>query len=568
MIIPCIHNRAYRIVSDCREKVAEVNANLTEATFETLKTNQNYWLNIPVYLNDATDSYWRLISSFGDLEKANRESTAEATLDALKAGQLFLLGILAYLHDFMMPYWTAANSFTVLEKQKLTQTPPLETMMDYLELLQFNLQVAEKGLTGSLKSMNDFSLREGAKALQALTNTFFDREEFNLKDYTAAQARQLEMLVYGYPEAIRAIKPDYGFHFDNGGYKKTAETDRFILYQILPQDRRVKVRKEGKPIVILPPYVLGPNILALLPGEQKSYVHAYANHGIPTYIRVMKDIETTPAVQVMTGEDDALDTRLFCECVMKMHGKAVTLNGFCQGGFMAVLDILSGELDGLVDALITCVAPMDGTRSAALVEYMQHLPSRFRDLGYAMKDMPSGHQIVDGKVMSWVYKLKSMEKEFSFVTLYRDLMNLEGTKGKEVKISSTAAAMNHWLIYDRNDLPEGITKLSFDSYTIPVEKDGTLPVKLFGKKLNFKGIQEKGIRWLLCYAEKDDLVDQAAAVAPLDFVDAEVTVFPKGHGAIATSWSHPETECALHKRFGSYRGPVRFQLDLEEAGNI
>ena len=89
-------------------------------------------------------------------------------------------------------------------------------------------------------------------------------------------------------------------------------------------------------------------------------------------------------------------------------------------------------------------------------------------------------------------------------------------------------------------------------------------MKLFGKKLNFKGIQEKGIKWLLCYAEKDDLVDQAAAVAPLDFVDAEVAVFPKGHGAIATSWSHPETECALHKRFGAYRGPVRFQLDLEE----
>ena len=54
-----------------------------------------------------------------------------------------------------------------------------------------------------------------------------------------------------------------------------------------------------------------------------------------------------------------------------------------------------------------------------------------------------------------------------------------------------------------------------------------LPVKLFGKELNFKGIQEKGIRWFLCYAEKDDLVDKAAAVAPLDFVNAEVTVFPR-----------------------------------------
>jgi predicted fused transcriptional regulator/phosphomethylpyrimidine kinase len=265
----------------------------------------------------------------------------------------------------------------------------------------------------------------------------------------------------------------------------------------------------------------------------------------------------------MTGEDDARDTRYFCEKVKAAHGRPVTLNGFCQGGFMAVLDILSGELDGLVDALITCVAPMDGTRSVALVEYMQHLPSRFRDLGYAVKDLPNGNRVVDGKVMSWVYKLKSMEKEFSMVTLHRDLMNLEGPDGKEIMINATAAAMNHWLIYDRNDLPEAITRISFDSYTIPVTPDGTIPVKLFGKTLNFKGIEEKGIPWLICYADKDDLVDKAAAIAPLDYVKAEVTVFPKGHGAIATSWSQPDTECALHKRFGSYRGPVRFQLDLE-----
>ena len=176
MIFPYNSNRSSHIASECHEKVAEVNSRLTEATFETLKTNQNYWLNIPVYLNDATYSYWRLISSFSEREKANRENTAEATLEALKTGQLFLLGILSYLHDFMIPYWTATNAFTALEKKKLVQTPPLETALDYLELLQFNLQVAEKGLTGSLKSMNDFSLREVAKVLQALTNTFFDRE--------------------------------------------------------------------------------------------------------------------------------------------------------------------------------------------------------------------------------------------------------------------------------------------------------------------------------------------------------------------------------------------------------
>ena len=75
---------------------------------------------------------------------------------------------------------------------------------------------------------------------------------------------------------------------------------------------------------------------------------------------------------------------------------------------------------------------------------------------------------------------------------------------------------------------------------------------------------EKNIKYLICYAEKDDLVDKESALAPLDFIDAEVTVFPKGHGAIATSWSNPSSECSLDSCFGdNHRGPVRFQLDLE-----
>jgi hypothetical protein len=60
-------------------------------------------------------------------------------------------------------------------------------------------------------------------------------------------------------------------------------------------------------------------------------------------------------------------------------------------------------------------------------------------------------------------------------------------------------------------------------------------------------------------------VEKETALAPIDYIDAEVTVFPKGHVAIATSWSHPNSACALHTRFGdkNYRGPVRYQLDLD-----
>ena len=489
-----------------------------------------------------------------------------ATREQMKISQTYCKGLTTYLNDFMRPFWIALNAFSETEKDKLRNHTPYESLRDYVELLQFNLQVAEKGLNSSAGLMSHYHSKEATEAFSAWLNTVFDRGGEDIETFMARQSKALEQVVYAYPKAILEIGSEYGFHFDGPGYEKTAETDRFLLYQVLPNAKKVKPRKNGKPIIIIPPYVLGANILAFLPGENKSYVHAFANEGIPTYIRIMKNIDETPAVQLMTGEDDALDTRFFCETLKKRHRREVTLNGFCQGGFIAVLNILSGELDGLVDALITCVTPMDGTRSKSLVEYMDHLPPRFRDLGYAVKTLPNGNQVVDGKVMSWVYKLKSMEKEAPIFAFYRDLMMFNRQGGKEAKISKTAAALNHWLIYDRNNLPVAITKMSFDSYTIPVDKDGTLPVRLFDRKLNFKRLKEKGIRLLICYAQKDDLVDEASALAPLDYIDAEVSVFPKGHGAIATSWSLPSSECALHTRFGDQcRGPVRYQLDLEAA---
>ena len=243
------------------------------------------------------------------------------------------------------------------------------------------------------------------------------------------------------------------------------------------------------------------------------------------------------------------------------------MNGYCQGGFVAVCDYLTGELDGVVDALITCVAPMDGTRSIGLKNFLKGLPERFNDLAYGTKTLPNGNKVADGKLMGWVYKIKSIEVESPIIAFIRDMNMLSPKNDKEIKIPKTAAAINYWLEFERNDLPLAITEMSFASYNIPVDADGNIPLKMFGNKLNFKRIKEKKIPWLICYGEKDDLVETTTALAPLDFIDAETTAFPKGHVAIATSWANPKSACALHSIFGEkrYRGPVRFQLDLEEA---
>jgi hypothetical protein len=284
------------------------------------------------------------------------------------------------------------------------------------------------------------------------------------------------------------------------------------------------------------------------------------------YIRILKDIRTCEPLQTMTGEDDARDTRFFCETIYKRHGRALTLNGYCQGGFNALCALLSGELDDLVDTFITCVAPMDGTRSKGLADFLNRLPARFNDLMYGTKTLPNGNTVADGLLMGWVYKLKSIEAEQPLAAFFRDIQMLTPREpDRPVAISKTAAALNYWLAHERFDLPLAITRFSFASYTTPITPDGILPVKLFGRPLDLKRLAARKIPWLICYGTGDDLVEKDTALAPLDYIPAEVTPFPKGHVAIATSWSDPASACALHTRFGdgNFRGPVRFHLDRD-----
>jgi len=493
------------------------------------------------------------------------ENNIAAFFQLINASQNYIAGLSKYTGDFVIPYLISTIYFNRVESRELSQASPLENIDAYLKLWDFNLGILNRGFWGGLNSIDAYSQKETSDLMAALYKAMPYGDGQDLATFANRQAQLMNMVVNQYPQAIQAIKSEYGFHFERGQHKLFDETDRFYLYQISPAHKTVKVKKNAKPVVILPPYVLGANILGFLPGEDRSYAHCFANQGIPTYIRILKDIQTTEALQIMTGDDDARDTRRFCEKVMQAHGKKVTLNGYCQGGFSALCNLLSGELDGLVDAFITCVAPMDGTRSVGLSAFLKNLPERFNDLAYGTKTLPNGNQVADGQLMGWVYKIKSIEYESPVSAFYRDIMMFANQKKKSLSVSKTAAGLNYWLNNERNDLPMEITKMSFASYNVPITQDGTLPVKLFDRKLNIGRLKEMGIKWLICYGEHDDLVEKETALAPLDYVDAEVSPFPKGHVAMATSWSDPKSACALHTRFGEgkWRGPVRFQLDLD-----
>ena len=479
----------------------------------------------------------------------------------------FFSGMTRYTSSFYLPYLAATHYFQQIEAQRLLNTPPLDSLAAYMELLDNNIELASHSLNGCAQLMEAYFRNEADGLNDALQQQILNGNSAQLMRFISRQAKLMDLTVNTYPQAIDAIAPEYGFHFESGDHALVDETDRFYLFQVTPSLSGTTINKDAKPILIIPPYVLGANILGFLPGEQRSYAHCFSNKGYPTYIRILKPIDTTPALQVMRGEDDALDTQRFCRTIRKVHGKPVTLNGYCQGGFNALCTILSGKVDDLIDAFITCVSPMDGTRSKGLARFLSRLPGRFNDLSYGTKTLANGNQVADGVLMGWVYKLKSIEQEIPAAAFFRDLMMFARQKNGDQQISKTAAALNHWLQNERNDLPLEITRISYDSYNIPITSDGTLPIKLFGGKLNLKRIKEKKIPWLICHGIHDDLVEKETALAPLDYIEAEVAAFPKGHVAIATSWSHPESACALHTRFGeeNYRGPVRFHMDLDEA---
>lgn len=487
-------------------------------------------------------------------------------LNSLRAATLFWNGMIESQLELIVPFIKAQSFFWEAEKESLPKRSIGENLRDYAALVTENLSLSYTVWLGAYKQTTDFHSRELTDFALAWARALSGKDGHALEEYWADLAESIQQLVIDLPDAMKAVESQFGFHFEEDKYVKIAATDRMDLYQVLPNEPDVRVDDRIKPIIIAHPYVLGANILAFLPGMRRSFVHCFANQGIPTYVRKIKDIQAHEAVQLMTGEDDVRDTREFAEILMEKHGKPVTLCGVCQAGFIVTAGALTGELDGVVDAIIPCAAPLDGTLSRQLKSYLESIVPRFRTLAYSTKTLPNGNRVVDGTVMAWVYKLKSLKHEAP-LDYYRrlDQFRGHGRKGKS-SIPTTTAAILRWLVYDRTDLPVEITRLSTTSYSKPVSADGELPITLFGRKLNFKHLREKGIRMQICYGAQDMLVEPPSSLIATRFVDADVAEFPKGHAAIWTSWSKPDSEYALHKVFpNGQRGPVRYHLDLDEA---
>lgn len=436
------------------------------------------------------------------------------------------------------------------------------SVMEAFEVAEHSVGMARKGMAGAQGKMADFAFDQMEEGTRAFLNTVLKSDGEKLGGYMKREAEIMEA-VSNFHEQIEAIGDEFGFHFDTSAYKLVHETDSFELYQVLPIKEGVKVNEHLKPVILVPPYMLGVHILAFLPYENKSYSHSFANEGIPTYVRVVKDIMTNDKVQTMTPEDDCEQTRQLCAKVMELNdGKKVTLNGTCQGGYISLMNILSGKLKDVCDALITNVTPVDGTYSDAI----SGMPTMHHD--FVTTTLPSGNKVANGYLLSLGMRFVAIDRETPLVKVL-DQISLQ--RATDMNPGKTPAALFRWLLKERVHLPLAIANMSSHTFQDPIADDGTLPVKLFDQPLNIKNLIDLNVPWYQNYAIKDDLVTPPCATAGNKFLEGwnglESVAFFGGHVAILTSpygKKAPVTGNFTDANGNASRGPVKFQMDISK----
>jgi len=434
------------------------------------------------------------------------------------------------------------------------------SMLETFEIMEHNVGMMRKGMAGAQGKMADYAFDQMEEATRAFLNTVLNSEGEKLGGYMRREAEIMEA-VANFHEQIEAIGDEFGFHFNTSAYKLVHETDAFELYQVLPLKEGVKVNEHLKPVILVPPYMLGVHILAFLPYENKSYAHSFANEGIPTYVRVVKDIMTNEKVQTMTPEEDCEQTRQLCAKVMELNdGKKVTLNGTCQGGYISLMNILSGKLKDVCDALITNVTPVDGTYSEAI----SGMPTMHHD--FTTTTLPSGNKVANGYLLSLGMRFVAIDRETPLVKVL-DQASLQ--RATDMNPGKTPAALFRWLLKERVHLPRAIANMSSHTFQDPIGDDGTLPVKLFDQPLNVKSLIDLKVPWYQNYAIKDDLVTPPCATAGNKFLEGwnglESVAFFGGHVAILTSpygKKAPVNGTFKDANGKDSRGPVKFQMDI------
>lgn len=444
---------------------------------------------------------------------------------------------------------------------------PVGPMADMMDKAPFHTMRSMQAANGAVKDGVWFAERETRENLNAWAHTMMAMNPFMAMHPLVASvagkrketmdqlmARRLDrarawwLLKNG--ELDERARRSFGLRFDDGRWYKLAETDRMELWLV---DRFDHLRKKAVPLVMIPPMVLDPGVLAW--DDRQSFVHYLSERDIPTGIIVNKDIRTTPAVQKMTPEDLILDCReLSIELGRYFYNTQIVFGGYCQGAESSLRALAAGKLKGVAHTALMGVAPIDPTDVGTLYDNHQHLFDG-TSLDDACTTMPSGNQVIDGDVMRQVINYGNPEANNPVSELVRELALCN-----EGMPRTSGLVMWYWL--NRTvPLPPRIIELTNKGYENPMV-DGVYGYELFGEKPDLKRLAEHGIEHLwVGTAERDTLVRQEASTKLVTIlrgiVDVNLCQYDKGHLGIVRDCCREGSDEPLdgHSKRGQ-EGPV------------
>ena len=151
----------------------------------------------------------------------------EALPNILQSNWFYRLGLMRHGILFMAQYLSSLRSFAQMRTRDSSRTPSYAMARAFWDLLLLDVEITTRGALSGLNAMNIYHMRQMSEVLTAIFNSLFDAGQENIVEYSKRQLQLMDVVVNTYPKAVRDIVSEYGFHFDNGGYVKVAQTDRF-----------------------------------------------------------------------------------------------------------------------------------------------------------------------------------------------------------------------------------------------------------------------------------------------------------------------------------------------------
>jgi hypothetical protein len=330
------------------------------------------------------------------------------------------------------------------------------------------------------------------------------------------------------------------------------QTPHFKVFEITPDHDADEglagtPREKVKPMVFFLPAVLGSDVGALT--DKINMLKYFTNKGIPVYIADLKPVDSTQAVQTMGIDEYTADMALITAKTAEKHGKPTTVVGYCMGGSLTTIAILSGELKS-VDATFRIVAPGGG--EGMFDDLLALVPPEYSGTKAAQKKLPSGNKVIDGlslqRVISDVDETVLPATSQYIDTITRTFKNVQ--KGK-TGISEKGAAIQYFLnggpAGRPPNIPVGLTDMCFLLAHDKVADDGSTTIHIKGNIVNFRKLP-KNLRIVNFLGSKDNVTRISDSVGPMhkhledEYKSGQIqdVIKPVGHLAFATDPQHLE----------------------------